>query len=116
MKKAISVFITHSKYDARLIFLYILNVSDYLFTLILLSDGLFFEANPILESSINGIGGFILKCIVPLILLSYLHIRAGSNVIKHEKAVNILLNIILIYYIAINVFHVFWIILISLIL
>lgn len=108
MKKAISMFMTRSKYDPKLILLYVLNITDYLFTLILISSGMFVEANPVLQFHIDGVGGFVLKCIVPLILLSYLHIRFLTNTSKHERIVKILLNTILIYYIAVNVMHIFW--------
>lgn len=109
MKKIVSMFMTRSVYDVKLIVLYALNVTDYLFTLVLISSGLFIEANPVLKMNIDGMWGFILKCIVPLVLLSYLHIRFSNGITKHEKIVKILLNTILIYYIAINVIHIFWI-------
>lgn len=108
MKKVALMFMTRSKYDAKLIILYALNVIDYMFTLILISSGLFVEANPILQFHIDGIWGFVLKCIVPLILLSYLHIRFLTCKLKYEKAIKILLNVILIYYVAINIMHIFW--------
>ena len=108
MKKAVPMFMTRSKYDTRLIILYVLNITDYLFTLILISSGLFVEANPILQFHIDGILGFVLKCVVPLILLSYLHIRFLTCKPKHEKIVKILLNAILIYYVAVNIMHIFW--------
>ncbi len=108
MKKLSAAFSVRSKYDKKLIVLYTLNLSDYLFTLILLSCGMFIEANPLLSTSIDGFWGFVLKCIVPFILLAYIHIRLSLNDIRCERAVRILLNIILIYYWIINVFHVFW--------
>lgn len=108
MKKAISMFITRSEYDVKLIVLYILNVTDYIFTLILLSSGHFIEANPLLYTGINGVGGFVLKCVVPLVLVLYLHIRFIFGKPKNQKAVNLLLNIILSYYAFVNLMHIFW--------
>lgn len=108
MKKIVSLFMSRTKYDIRLVVLYALNVSDYLFTLVLISSGIFIEANPILSMNIDGVWGFILKCIVPLFLMVYLHIRFSSDKPKHEKAVKILLDCIIIYYGIINLFHIFW--------
>lgn len=111
MKKMVSMFMTRSGYDMKLVVLYVLNITDYLFTLVLVSSGLFIEANPILKMNIDGIGGFVLKCIVPLVLLSYLHIRFLTSKPKYKRIIKILLNAILIYYIAVNVMHIFWIVL-----
>ena len=108
MKKIVSLFLSKNEYDIRLILLYILNVTDYLFTLVLISSGIFIEANPLLSMNIQGVWGFILKCIVPLLLLAYLHIRFSADKPKHQKAVKILLNCIIIYYGIINLFHIFW--------
>ncbi len=109
MKKIISVMRSHSSYDTQLILLYFLNVSDYIFTLTLISSGAFIEANPLLSSGINGPSGFIAKCILPLILLSYIHIRFCTSQIKHPKVIGILLAVILTYYVLINLMHIFWI-------
>ena len=108
MKKFVSLFMSRTQYDLRLFVLYILNVFDYLFTLVLISSGLFMEANPLLSMNISGVWGFILKCIVPLVLLLYLHIRFSMDKPKHERAVKILLDCIIIYYGIINSFHIFW--------
>ena len=110
MRKILTLLTVKNKYDYRLLSLYALNVTDYIFTLILLSSGLFVEANPIMSTPINGFGGFALKCILPLILLTYLHIRFCISDPKHPKTTRFLLNSILVYYTAINVFHIFWLI------
>lgn len=110
MKKIVSMLFTRTKYDKKLALLYVLNVTDYIFTLILISSGLFIEANPVLSTNIGGVWGFMLKCVVPLFLLVYLHIRFSTDMPKHEKAVKILLGCILAYYIIINLFHIFWIV------
>lgn len=108
MKKTLLAFLSKNQYDGILLTVYLLNLSDYLFTLILISSGLFMEANPLLSMNIDGIGGFVLKCLVPLLLLMYLHIRFTMSPPKHEKTVRLLLNLILSYYAVINAFHVFW--------
>ena len=108
MKKTLVSLVSRNKFDRILILIYILNIFDYLFTLVLVSSGLFIEANPFLSTDIQGIGGFILKFALPLILLSYLHIRFSVSTVKSEKAVKILLYLMLSYYVIINAFHVFW--------
>ncbi len=108
MKRIISMFTVRSEYDIKLLLLYTLNVTDYIFTLVLISSGLFIEANPILNTHIEGLWGFILKCMLPLLLVLYLHIRFLTGIPKHKKIVKLLINGIIIYYIIINVMHIFW--------
>lgn len=108
MKKTFAALISGNPYDTVLATVYFLNLSDYLFTLVLVSSGLFMEANPLLSININGTWGFILKCIVPLVLILYLHIRFSASPPKRDKAVRFLLSLILSYYIVINAFHIFW--------
>ena len=108
MKKALLSLVTKNKFDGILLAIYILNIFDYLFTLVLISSGLFTEANPILSMDIKGTNGFALKCVVPLILLAYLHIRLSVSPPKTEKPVKTFLYILLSYYAVIDAFHIFW--------
>ena len=108
MKKTLISLLSKNKFDRILIIIYVLNIFDYLFTLVLVSSGLFIEANPFLSTDIQGVGGFILKCGLPLILLSYLHIRFSVSAVKNEKTAKTLLYLILSYYALINIFHLFW--------
>ncbi len=104
MKKALSA----NPYDRTLAVIYCLNVTDYLFTLVLISSGLFVEANPLLYTHINTSSGWLLKCILPLVLLTYLHCRLSVSPPKNPKPVRLLLTLILSYYALINAFHLFW--------
>ena len=108
MKKALVSLVTKNKFDGILLAIYLLNIFDYLFTLVLISSGLFIEANPLLSLDIKGMNGFALKCVVPLMLLTYLHIRLSVSPPKTEKPVKAFLYILLSYYAVINVFHIFW--------
>ncbi len=99
---------SRTEFDGRLILLYALNVSDYLFTLVLISSGLFVEANPLMIPCIGNISGFMIKCILPLALLMTVHIRLCLHGTKYPAAVRMLLNGIIVYYGAINAMHVFW--------
>ena len=107
MKKAISSFMSKNKFDGLLFEIYLLNLFDYLFTLVLISSGLFMEVNPLLVN-IRGTNGFALKCVVPLMLLIYLHTRLSVSPPKKEKLVKVFLYILLSYYAVINAFHIFW--------
>ncbi len=107
MKKSLVSFLSKSKFDGLLFEIYLLNLFDYLFTLVLISSGLFMEVNPLLIN-INGTNGFVLKCVLPLMLLTYLHTRLSVNPPKNEKPVQIFLYMLLLYYIVINAFHIFW--------
>ena len=108
MRKIMENILSPTEYDSRLILLYFLNLFDYFFTLILISSGLFVEANPFLKLQINNQNGFILKCILPFLLLIYLHLRFLSSPPKSSLIARLLLDIILSCYIIINAFHIFW--------
>ncbi len=108
MKKILTLVNTKTEYDTKLLLLYTLNITDYLFTLILISSGLFVEANPILQSDISGAGGFLMKCVLPLILILYVKIRFCTKMPENKRAVNVLIYIILFYYAAIDIMHIFW--------
>ena len=108
MNKIIAMLRTKTEYDKYLIWLYLLNVSDYLFTLVLLASGLFVEANPLMAVPIQNAYGFGLKCMIPLILLTYLHIRFGASPPRHPKMTRLMLGGILVYYVIINAFHILW--------
>ena len=50
----------------KLLWVYFLNVVDWVCTIILLSTGMFFEANPIARTFIDNISlGFVIKCLIP---------------------------------------------------
>lgn len=101
----ISSLRTKTPFDLRLTVLYLLNLSDYIFTLILLSTGYFMEGNFLLSSHITNFGGFILKCIVPLLLLLYVRFRLCTVPADKHKAVKFILGGGIGFYAIINFFH-----------
>lgn len=103
----LSALKTKTPFDSRLTALYALNISDYIFTLILLSTGYFFEGNPMLSGSIGNFGGFVLKCILPFVLLFYIRIRLRNTPITKIKTVKCILNIGIIFYAIVNAMHLF---------
>lgn len=108
MKKLISAIASRSEYDSRLITLYILNVTDYIFTLILLSGGLFTEANPVISPFIRTYSGFAVKILLPLMLILFLHIRFCTSTVRHPNGTKRILNVIIIFYGIVNLMHLFW--------
>ncbi len=108
MKKILSSVFSPCELNDRMLILYFLNLSDYLFTLILISSGLFMEANPLLSLSINGSAGFFAKCVLPAAMLIYIKLRITSGEVKHMLAAKVMLDIAAVFYFAVNCMHVFW--------
>lgn len=101
----------YSKYYIRnkLLILYLLNVTDIIFTLILVNTGLFNEVNPVMVGIIqNTIIATIIKVILPAILLFYLYKRMKNATNKQLKFSNVAINIILTIYVLINISHLVW--------
>lgn len=95
----------HFKY--KLLSLYLLNVMDILFTLYLLQTGLFIEINPLMINIVSNIQTSIMvKILFPAFLLLALYIRIQSASLKQLIVSHRILNMILIFYIAINISHI----------
>lgn len=93
----------------KLIILYLLNVSDIIFTLLLLQTGYFAEVNIFMVKVVaNPLISLVLKITLPAILLYYLYTR-----IRIEKDAwrvsNIAINISLTIYALVNLSHLVWI-------
>ena len=103
------------KYDLKnikikFIIIYILNVTDILFTLFLLKSGAFMEANIFMRKILQYKEiSFILKLGLPLILLYVLYKRLKHANNKQLIIGNILINICTLSYALINFSHLFWI-------
>lgn len=110
MKEMIKKFAVGTVFDKKLAIIYALNVSDYILTLVLVGSGLFSEVNPILSMPINNFGGFILKCILPLALLLLIRHRIRNISVKQIKPVWYILDCTIGLYAIINIFHIFWLV------
>jgi len=95
----------------KLTALYILNVTDIIFTLFLINTGLFIEANYIMSNiiNINQLLSVLIKVFVPLILFVCIAFRMRNAREKQLYNANILMNIALISYFLINISHIIWI-------
>lgn len=93
----------------KLLLLYILNVIDIVFTLILLETGCFEEINILLVSIINNIPACMaIKVFIPAILLLYIYIRLKKATEKQHKTSNIIINFGISIYAIINMSHILW--------
>jgi hypothetical protein len=94
----------------KLITLYILNVTDIIFTLILINTGLFMEGNVIMAPLINNnqLSTLFLKLFLPLILILWLAYRIKKATERQLFIGNIIINTCLIFYGVVNIFHVLW--------
>lgn len=96
----------------KLIILYLLNVSDIIFTLALLQTGLFREINIFMVNAVeNTLLSLFLKIIFPAILLYYLYKRVSLSEKKQLHAANIGLLISMTLYSLVNLSHILWVVL-----
>jgi hypothetical protein len=94
----------------KFIILYLLNVTDIIFTLLLLQTGLFAEVNFLMVKAVQSpVASVVLKIIVPAILLYYLYSRIKNADEDNLKASNIAINISLTIYVLVNLSHLVWI-------
>lgn len=90
----------------KLFILYILNLTDILFTVILLNTGYFIEVNPLISSLIDdNISLLLVKVILPIILLAYICIRIKKATKPQMIKSNRLINVAQLLYGFINIFH-----------
>jgi hypothetical protein len=96
----------------KLIILYLLNVLDIIFTLVLLQTGLFREMNIFMINAVQSpIISIILKIIFPAGLLYYLYKRICLSNNEQLRATNIGLLISLTLYSLVNLSHIIWVML-----
>ncbi len=77
----------------KLYFVYSLNVLDWVCTLLLISSGLFYEANPIADAFISNIAlGLLIKCVAPFVLIfmvcRFMHILDFSQLKMADMAIS----------------------------
>lgn len=93
----------------KLILVYMLNVSDIVFTQLLLGTGYFMEANIFMRSLVeNQWGSFLTKTVFVLLLLTFIWFRIGDATEKQFITSNKIINACLIFYFIINFSHITW--------
>ena len=90
----------------KFLILYLLNVTDILFTIFLLSTGLFLEANFLMAKAVQSLPtSFMLKIVLPAVLLLCLYIRMRKANETQLKQSNIIINVVITAYSIINLWH-----------
>ena len=108
MKNILSTYKLESL-KTKFIAIYLLNVTDIIFTLLLLRTGQLIEANGIMRNIIdNEFLSMAIKIFVPLVLFIYIYIRMKKATEKQLIISNRIINACLILYILINISHVVW--------
>ena len=94
----------------KLVTIYILNISDIIFTIFLVRTGMFLEANAIMAPLVYNRQSLsiIIKVVIPFILLLGVCQRMKDATRKQLYLSNIMINMCLIFYGLINISHVVW--------
>lgn len=93
----------------KYIMLYLLNVIDIVFTVLLLRTGYFREVNLFMIKAVNKpMICVFLKLVLPAILLGYVYQLTKSGEEEQLKVSNIAVNISLSIYILVNMSHLVW--------
>jgi hypothetical protein len=94
----------------KLIILYLLNVTDIIFTLALLQTGLFREMNIFMVNAVQSpLASIVLKIFIPAGLLFFLYKRICLSDGEQLKAANIGLLISMTLYALVNLSHLIWV-------
>ncbi len=94
----------------KFILLYLLNVTDIIFTVLLLQTGYFEEINILMVKAVESpVAIVLLKIVLPAVLLFYIYNRIKKADNSQLKASNIALNISLTIYTLVNLSHVVWV-------
>ncbi len=93
----------------KFMLLYVLNVTDIMFTLLLLQTGFFAEANVLMVKAVSSpLLSLFIKVFIPAILLLYIYHRIKAANPNQLKAANVAVNISLSMYAFVNITHIVW--------
>ena len=91
----------------RLFFLYGLNLLDWLCTAVLLSSGRFVEANPVMSPVLDSfVGTLLIKGLLPLVLVIICALIFKLSRLEESRLANTLLNIGIVAYSLVNLWHI----------
>ncbi len=92
----------------KIVFLYLLNVFDIIFTLMLLETSHFKEINILMQSIVtNNILSIFIKIILPAVIMLYILYLIEQCNIKKLIFCNIVISIAIIFYILVNLNHIY---------
>lgn len=93
----------------KLLLIYLLNVTDIIFTKILLQTGYYLEANKFMERIVNNaLASAVVKVFLPALLIIYICSRLNKATDSQLKKSNCLISGLLIAYSGINLMHILW--------
>ena len=94
----------------KLITIYILNVTDIMFTIFLVNTGMFLEVNTVMAPLVNNrqLLSILIKVVIPFLLLLWVYQRMKGATEKQLYLSNTIINGCLIFYGLINISHVMW--------
>ncbi|MGF7144686.1 hypothetical protein HNQ56_003118 [Anaerotaenia torta] len=93
----------------KFILLYLLNMTDILFTVLLLQTGYFKEANIFMAKIVvNPVAGVLLKMLLPALMLGYLYRQLQEDDEEQLRVSNIAVNFSLTVYTLVNLSHLVW--------
>jgi hypothetical protein len=93
----------------KLCLLYLLNVADIIFTVLLLRTGYFTEVNYLMSKMIQKpFVCIMIKVIFPIILLYYIYKQMEASTAAQLRASNVAINISLFLYAFVNATHLLW--------
>lgn len=91
----------------KIFFLYFLNLVDWVCTEALLNTGRFYEANPVMRPVLDGfLPTLLIKGVLPLALVLICCAVYKASGIEESKFANVLLNIGIAAYAAVNLWHI----------
>lgn len=97
---------------SKLAILYILNLTDIVFTIILVNTGYYFEANFLMTNIVQDYtASFLIKVLLPATLLLYIFFRMQKANDYQLRVSNVLISLAIGLYATINVFHILWFVL-----
>ncbi|NLJ40610.1 MAG: hypothetical protein GX352_03220 [Clostridiales bacterium] len=93
----------------KFILLYLLNVTDIIFTRLLLGTGVFVEINALIANVVlDSVVCILLKILLPAVLLTILYQRMHRATERQLKISNIILNLAVAFYLLVNISHLAW--------
>ncbi|MHB8130723.1 MAG: DUF5658 family protein [Mobilitalea sp.] len=94
----------------KFILLYLLNVTDIIFTVLLLQTGYFAEVNILMVKAVQSpVASILLKIVLPAIIISYMYKQIKDADDSQLKVSNIAVNISLTIYFLVNLSHLVWV-------
>ncbi|MEG2985094.1 MAG: DUF5658 family protein [Peptostreptococcaceae bacterium] len=99
----------------KFIFIYTLNITDWIFTSYLINTGFYYEANNLMIHIVdNLLLSILFKVIFPPILLTYIYIRIRNASDAQLKLSSYIINAVVLLYSSVNFLHVVWCLLLPL--